>query len=68
MNAVELFAFLFGNVMQRMFHTNKGKSVYYKLSIIIKHPIVEICSLLNKTIKEMSGTTEFEFEGASVVI
>ena len=67
MNAVELFALLFGTVMQRMFYTNKGKSVYYKLNVIIKHPIVEICSLLNKAIKELSGTTELEFEGASVI-
>ena len=65
---MELFALLFGNVMQRMFHnTNNGKNSFYKLCTTIKLSITDLCIKLSAIIKEFEGTIDFDTDGSAVI-
>lgn len=67
LNAVELFALLFGNVMQRMFHNTEGKKSFYKLCTTIKLPITDICTKLAAIIKEGEGATDYDIDGSTML-
>ena len=67
MNAVELFALLFGNVMQRMFQTNSNtKYSYYNLNLTIRKPIDYICKQFKQIILDNKGVPEFDYESSIV--